>query len=119
MKKNKSMKFIIGIVFVGVVVLLSVLGYNFGQRLFSNSGTEEFPGNDVGITIEAGMSKSDVGELLYEEGLIKDDNIFGIQCIIYEAEFFPGEYVLNTSYSPEEIIENLKVAASEEETTNW
>lgn len=118
MKKNKSMKIIIGVIFVGVVILLSLLGYNFGQRLFSASGTEEFPGSDVAIVIESGMSKSDVGELLYDEGLIKDDNIFVIQCIIYEAEFFPGEYRLNTSYSPEVIIEKLKVDVNEEETSN-
>lgn len=117
MKKNKMIKIIIGLIFAGVVILLSILGYNFGQRLFSAGGTEEYPGHELSVTIESGMSKNDVGKLLYDEGIIKDDKIFVIQCIIYEAEFFPGEYMLNSSNSPEQIIEKLKVAP-EEETTN-
>jgi len=118
MKKNKTIKLITGLVFAGVVIFLSILGYNFGQRLFSEAGTEVFPGHEIAVTIESGMSKNEVGKLLYNEGVIKDENIFVLQCIIYQAQFFPGEYRLNTSDSPEAIIEKLKVPVTEEETTS-
>lgn len=116
MKKNRSMKIISAAIFVAVLVLLSLLGYNFGMRLFSAQGTEAFPGTDKSVVIDSGMSKSDVGNLLKDEGLIKDSKLFIIQCIIYESEFYPGEYILNTSDSPEKIIEELKVSPDEEES---
>ncbi len=113
MKKNKIIKTIIVIVFLAVVALLSYIGYNFGQRLFSEAGTQEFPGTDIGVVIEENMSRSEVAEVLYDKGLIRDEGIFAYQCIIFESEFYTGEYVLNTSDSPEDIIEKLKVEPEE------
>lgn len=115
MKKNKTMKLLTAFIFVAIMALLSVLGYSFGMRLFAAEGTEAFPGTDISVVIESDMSKSDVGNMLKEEGLIKDSRIFVIQCIIYESEFYEGEYILNTSSSPEQIIEQLKVSNEEEE----
>lgn len=109
MKKRKIFKLLIVLVILAFVVLFSVAGYNFGKRIFSDESVQEFPGTDVGVVIESGMGKDEVADLLYESGLIVNKNVFVIQCTLYEAEFYPGEYILNTSYSSEEIIEELKI----------
>jgi UPF0755 protein len=102
------------VVLIMLVIVLSIKGYNFGIAVFSKQGVDAAPGQNTTITIPKGADKEVVKDILYNNGLIKNTSTFNIQCYIYEAKFTAGEYTLNTSSSPEDIIETLKLGPAEE-----
>ena len=68
------------------------------------------------VIISKDMSVKDIGELLIDKGLIKEEaNSFVIQEWIsdYHDEIVPGTYVLNSSMTVEEM---LKIMCRDEET---
>lgn len=89
------------------MIILATRGYRFGEDVFSEKGTEDYPGTDITVTIEQGASTMEVAQMLENKGLVKDKIIFYVQSYLYEASFIPGEYTLNTSSSPETIVEKL------------
>jgi UPF0755 protein len=72
MKKQKIIKIVIAFILILIVVGLSFIGYNFGKKLFSENGVEEFPGTEIMVTIESGMGKEDVAETLQNAGVIEN-----------------------------------------------
>lgn len=89
------------------MIILATRGYRFGEDVFSEKGTEDYPGTDITVTIEQGASTMEVAQMLKNKGLVKDKIIFYVQSYLYEGSFIPGEYTLNTSLSPETIVEKL------------
>ena len=53
---------------------------------------------------------------LEEEGLISNQYSFIIQAIIYDYEIQPGDYVLNTSMTSRDILDELSTLPEEEES---
>lgn len=90
-----------------IIVILGTKSYNFGNAIFDNTGRDKAPGVDVEVVIAPGDSVSDVSAYLYRQKLIKDKTIFRIQSMIYEADFKPGTYTINSSSSGEDIISTL------------
>lgn len=80
-------------------------GFEFGESVFSPKTLEEAPGTDIEVTITQGMDAEAVGKLLEKSGLIKDYKVFWIQTKLYDYSFAAGNYVLNTSMTPEEMLE--------------
>lgn len=104
-------------VMIMLLLVLGVKGFGFGQAVFSEQGTQESPGKDISVSIPKGAGESVVTDILQDNGLIgKNTSVFRIQCLIYEAEFNEGTYTLNTSSSPEDIIEALKIKPVTDET---
>lgn len=101
-------RIIIYLVMIMLLALLGLKGFEFGRSIFVSSGIEASPGTDVVVTIPQGADSSYVGNLLYEQGIIENKNLFRIQCLVFEAEFYAGEYKLNTSSNTEDVIESLK-----------
>ena len=98
------------IICVLVVILIyngAVKGFEFGISIFSSAAMTEAPGQDMIVIIEEGASAWDVGNLLEKKGLIQDEKIFFIQAILYKANLQAGTYTLNTSMTPEQILEIL------------
>ena len=98
------------IICVVVVILIyhgAVTGFEFGISIFSSAAMTEAPGQDMIVIIEEGASAWDVGNLLEKKGLIQDEKIFFIQAILYKANLQAGTYTLNTSMTPEQILEIL------------
>ena len=65
---------------------------------------------DVNIKIEAGLGRMDIADKLWDNGVIDNKLVFFVQTLLYcdeVKEFIPGDYVLNTSWSGEEIVETL------------
>ena len=87
-------------------VTFSFKAYDFGYRVFTESPMEERPGTNVEVTIEAGMSAKDVGELLKQKGLVRDADLFVIQYKLsaYSGELVAGTYTLNTSQTAKEMM---------------
>lgn len=81
--------------------------FGFGKALFTDAGKDKAPGVDVPITILSGMSNGDVAEELERAGVIESKLVFEVQSILYKADFKKGVYTVNTSTSPEDLIEVL------------
>lgn len=114
METNKVIYKVIKVTFIVLLVVLLVYGttrmamtaYDFGYRVFTESAIDEAPGKDVDITITTSMSEKDIAELLYEKGLVRDENLFYLQLKLsaYTGKIVPGEYVLNTSMEAKEMM---------------
>ena len=77
----------------------------------------EAPGTDSSSTVEETESVRDVAEKLEQAGLIRDAGLFVIQerLVGFKSGLQPGTYTLNTSQTPEEMIEILSASQTEEE----
>ena len=87
--------------------------YTYCYSVVSDTAAEEEPGRDVSVSVISDMSAGKVAKLLERKGLIKSADVFKIQMKVtgYEDKIQPGEYVLNTSMRPREM---LKILAGEE-----
>lgn len=111
-----TMRSAVYILLIALLVYLGSKAYVFGQKLFSEQGYEESPGRDVTITISAEESNMQVAEKLVQNGIVGNKMVFYFQTLLYEGEYKPGTYTLNTSSSAEDIIEYLSEEHTEEET---
>ena len=53
------------------MIILATRGYRFGEDVFSEKGTEDYPGTDITVTIEQGASTMEVAQMLENKGLVK------------------------------------------------
>lgn len=104
----------------GIIFLLIHLGkyaYHFGYQIYSDKGYEASPGTDMAIVIYEDQSVDEIARMLERFGLIEDARVFKVQERLsrYHGEIVPGNYVLNTSYSGNRIIEILTGHEKEKE----
>ena len=92
---------------------VSLVAFDFGYRVFTETAIEEEPGTVVEVTIEKGMGSYEIGTLLYEKGLIRDANLFVLQHKLsaYADDVLPGTYLLNTAMMPKDIMMALSDAS--------
>ena len=97
-----------------IIVFLGRYAYRFGYAVFYEKRAEEPPGRDIVVTIPEMPSARDVGEVLREAGLIEDVRVFVVQerLSAYHDKEKAGEYTLNTSMTPTEM---LSVIGAEED----
>ncbi len=102
-----------------VVIFLydaGVKGFAFGESIFSNAAVSSpSNGRDMIVIIEKGASDLDVAKLLESKGLIEDYKVFLVQTVLYKATLYPGTYTLNTSMTPEEMLDILMQESKTEE----
>ncbi len=100
-------------------VRVGMTAFDFGYRVFTESPMEQTPGTDVIVTIEDGMDAKEIGELLKEKKLIRDENLFFFQLNLsaYADEIIPGTYTLNTSLTAKEMIIIMSTEPETEEST--
>lgn len=86
--------------------------YNFCYSIVLDAAVDEEPGRDVSVTLSQGMGAGETARLLERKGLIEDAGIFRIQLVItdYVGRLKAGNYVLNTSMTPREM---MRVMAGE------
>lgn len=89
--------------------------YDYGYRVFTEPPLTFGEGRIISVYIKDGESSLDVGKMLEEKGLIRDGRLFMIQELLSEnhGKIQPGVYDLNTSMTPQEM---LDVIAQEPET---
>lgn len=94
-------------------------GYQFGYRVFHSEAVAMEPGISMQVTIGEGQSVAQIAKALKENGLIKYQYAFLVQCLFYEyGDQYPveaGMYQLNNSMTPKEIILELRGGPREEE----
>ena len=123
---NKAVFKGVKIAFVIMLVLLIVYGtmqvsftaYDFGYRVFTESAIDEKPGTYVEVIIDESMDSIDIGNQLYEKGLVRDANLFALQYELsaYVGEIVPGSYMLSTAMSPREMMVRMAERNSVEDT---
>lgn len=123
MKLNKIIYKFVSISFSILVTLLVIVGlvklggfcYDFGYRVFTEEPVAAAPGRDVNVQITEEMSEMDIGELLEDEGLVRDRMLFFAQLKLsaYSNKLLPGNYNLNTSMTSKEM---MAVLAAETDT---
>lgn len=93
---------VVGIIYVGKSA------YNFGYEIFNQEtmDTEE-NGQEITVVIKEGDSVYQIGKTLKKKGLIDDAKIFFVQEMLssYKGKLQAGTYILNTSMSPDEMME--------------
>lgn len=122
---NKKLYKVIKIAGTVLIVLLVVVGtlrasmiaYDFGYRVFTEPPMESEPGTSVVVTIEERMNDKEIAEYLYEEGLVRDANLFWLQYQLsaYKGDLIPGTYTLNTSMTAKEMLVIMATESAEEE----
>ena len=87
-------------------VRVSLISYDFGYRVFTESAIDEIPGTDIVVTIGESMGAEEIGQVLEENGLVRDKNLFFLQLKLsaYSNKIRPGMYTLNTSMTPKEMM---------------
>ena len=109
---------------LAIVILVAVgicrLGeyaYACGYSIVSDTAAEPGPGRDMRVVLSSDMTVKETAQLLERRGLIKDADIFRIQLKVnkYEDKLKPGEYILNTSMTPKELMKELAGETEEEE----
>lgn len=108
-----------------IVISLIIIGiynggkmaYNFGRAVFMEEAISKEPGRDVAVTIPANASTREIGELLQEKGLIRDSKLFYVQVKLskYSKELKPGDYILNTSMTAENMMSIMSAQEEPEE----
>ena len=113
---RSALHILILILVVLIIVFLGRFSYRFGYAVFNEKAMEEAPGRDIAVTIPELPSARDVGEVLKEAGLIEDVRVFIVQerLSAYHDKVKAGEYTLNTSMTPTEM---LAILCPEEETS--
>lgn len=111
---------IFNIVLVVVAAMLiyrfSVSAYQYGIRIFGEPPMSEAPGTEVVVTIEDGMDFEGIAQTLYDNGLIRDVNLFRIQELLSnysEDGFNEGEYKLSTAMTPEEMMDTMGASSED------
>lgn len=106
-------------IFALAVIFLYFFGrkaFGFGQSIFNEKSVDE-PGYgyDVMVTIPEGASNSAVADILLDNGLIEDKNLFLVQLKLsdYAESILPGTYTLSTTMKPTEI---MVIISTEPET---
>lgn len=106
----KVIRILISITFFLMIVYglmrIGMTAFDFGYRVFTESAIDEEPGTAFQVTIEEDMSSFEIGELLYQKGLVRDAKFFALQHILsaYADSILPGTYYLNTAMTPKEMM---------------
>ena len=101
------------VVFTVVIVLALVYvgqsTYRFTRAVFSDAAIEEEPGRNVKIQIKEEVNVKKLAEVLEKNGLIDSALVFRIQMKMkdFEDTVKPGNYEMNTSMSPSEMLKVL------------
>lgn len=106
-----TIKMVVIAAVVAVFYIVCRKTFEYGAAIFSEEAMDEKgQGKEVVVTIPYNTTTEELGEILIENGLIKDAGMFNIQAMLYELEIYPGTYEFNTEQNVEEIIEIINIA---------
>ena len=108
-------KIVVIILVIMVVYRLGSMAYSYGERIFGEPPMESAPGTDIVITVGSEDSVRDIAANLKAAGLIRDAGLFVLQERLagYKEGVKAGTYTLNTSMTPEELIQTMAASSDE------
>ncbi|MBQ7743214.1 MAG: endolytic transglycosylase MltG [Lachnospiraceae bacterium] len=84
-------------VFFVVIYLIGIRLFDFGHRLFYERAIATGDGETIVFEIKQGEAVDEIAENLEKAGLIDDTLAFRFRAKIYETNFTPNVYNLNTN----------------------
>ena len=108
-------KLAVAVLVVLLVYKIAVSAYTFGFRIFAEKPMTEGEGITVTVVYSETDSIKDLGQKLYDQGLIRDTKLFYFQEMFsdYHGIEQPGVYQLNTSMTVEEMLEVIAAGTGE------
>ena len=108
-------KIVVIILVIMVVYRLGSMAYSYGERIFGEPPMESAPGTDIVITVGSEDIVRDIADNLKAAGLIRDAGLFVLQERLagYKEGVKAGTYTLNTSMTPEELIQTMAASSDE------
>jgi len=84
----------------------ALMAYDYGYRVFTESPVSVGEGRTISVEIKDGQSALDIGKMLKQKGLIRDERIFFIQETLseYRGKEVPGIYDLSTAMTAQEML---------------
>ncbi len=100
---------------VVAIYKLTCFAYDYGYRIFAEPPMTEGEGITVTVSYMEDDSVSDLGQKLYDQGLIRDTRLFYFQEMFsnYHGILQPGVYELNTSMTVEEMLGVMSLGMGE------
>ena len=113
-------KIVVIILVIMVVYRLGSMAYSYGERILGEPPMESAPGTDIVITVGSEDSVRDIADNLKAAGLIRDAGLFVLQERLagYKEGVKAGTYTLNTSMTPEELIQTMAASSDEGDADN-
>lgn len=116
--KSRNMMLSVAVVLLRIVIFaylvmaiwdLGEASYSYCYRVIAQTAMEKEPGRDVSISYTKDMDIKELALLLEEKGLVEDATIFQLQLKVnkYEDKLENGSYKLNTSMTPEQMMQIL------------
>ncbi len=114
---NASVRIAILVIAFSLIKKVCLTSYDYGYRVFSERPMTEGEGFDEDVVVPVGSSAMDIGKILKNKGLIRDEKLFYIQVLLssYRGKLNPGDYVLNTSMTAEDMMRVMAGADKSEE----
>lgn len=102
-------KIALAIVVVIAVYRGALKAYEYGYRIFEEPPVSSGEGYTITVNITKDMSASEMGEMLADKGLIRDEKLFVFQYMLSEFKdnLLPGEHDLSTAMTVEEMMEEM------------
>ena len=102
-------KIAFAIVVVTVIYRGASVAYNYGYRIFEETPISSGEGYTITVKISEDMSASQMGKMLKEKGLIRDEKLFVLQYMFseFKDDLLPGEHDLSTAMTVEEMMEEM------------
>lgn len=108
------------LMFVLFVLLLYFVGrraFEFGRAVFvEKSATAQYNEVKIQVTIPENYTMEQVGDILFQNGLITDKKVFSMQARLsyYYNKLTPGTYELSTAMKPSEMLAAMYVPPENE-----
>lgn len=101
----------------------ALMAYDYGYRVFTESPVSVGEGRTISVEIKEDQSALDIGKMLKQKGLIRDERIFFIQETLseYRGKEVPGIYDLSTAMTAQEMLAVMcpeTAGSAEEESDN-
>ncbi len=124
MNTNKAVLQVLRIFLKVITYVLIILGifclgkvaYTYSHAVLHPEAMEEAPGRSVSLEIKQDATQKQLAEFLEKNGLIESAGVFRLQMKVldFDDTVKAGKYRLNTSMTPEEMLEIL--SGSEEDS---
>ena len=103
-------RFALYLIIAIAVIYIGKSAYDFGYDIFYQQPMDsEEEGRDITVVVEDGDSVYQIGKTLENRGLIRYAKVFVVQEKLsnYSGKLQTGTYILNTSMTPDEMMEIL------------
>lgn len=102
-------KIALAIVVVIAVYRGSLKAYEYGYRIFEEPPVSSGAGYTITVNITKDMTAAEMGTMLADKGLIRDEKLFVLQYMFSEFKdnLLPGEHDLSTAMTVEEMMEEM------------